>query len=262
MSYSLILFSQDAPNMPLTREVVQDEAQFACAILEAMREEGISFPATGTQYNNPSNVQGNIGEFCAWELGEKRWEKWELIKAQNAGTPWNRASKPGVDILATDCHRQILFVVEVKTSRGNRRAVAGQINSLKNDFTGLFTDDRRQGPGRLSNQVNEIVFDRKRREPEIGQLKTLVGTSPETSPKVHLVGVLLCAQGNTADQDSRSQAFQRLHNSLTKDKNWQSHQCKYYAVEFHDLMTWMRYLGLEVITVGGREEVAVYRGQS
>jgi hypothetical protein len=227
MDYEHILSRHLDNALPLCREIVSDDAQLAQAILEAMIDKGIALPVSGASFSNVRSVQGNLGEFCVRELGDKHWQEWSSLWASNAGTPWSESSVQGIDILGTDADVRVLFVIEVKTSRTNgSNLVNSQQDSLRSDFARLFTADPRK-EGRLANHVGRLYANLKNIYPQIGSLKKLVGTSPETSPGVRLIGVLVCTQGNNKDTRDRHQAFQQLHKALA-DEKWRSAQCKYY----------------------------------
>lgn len=249
MDYSLILSSQQDDTLPLCREMVADDAQFAQAILNAMAQYGIPRPASRPATPNLQNVRANLSEFCVLELGEKYWRLYLRRFSWPANKdPWRPSSDPGIDILATDESVELLLVIEVKSSQGDGSSlVNNQRDGLKGDFRRLFEGD---GRTRLGSRVLDVAHDLRfqQRRPDLAEkVKSLVGDSPAHSPGVRLVGVLVCSGGDQQAQDRRHRAFERLHSWLLQDdgnddKKWKATQCRYYTVELDSLLDWLNHL--------------------
>jgi hypothetical protein len=248
MDYGAVLLSENDGEIPLNREIVQDDLAFAQAIVHALCQ--CMVPPPQPALPNSKSLQGNLCEFCVWELGEKRW-KWyrrKFSRSANAWNPWRDSSDPGIDILATDEEVSTLMVIEVKSSQGDGDGhVKNKKNSLRSDFEGLFEGD---GRGRLLSRVMEIASDLKflHERPDLAErVRKLVGSSPSESPGVRLIGVLVCTRGDGQSHGKRRQAFENLHTWLTQNdidptKKWKAGQCRYCTVELKDLLSWIEEL--------------------
>ena len=210
MDYSQILSSQQDDTLPLRREMVADDAQFAQAILDAMSQYGIPRPASRQAISNLRSVQANLSEFCVLELGEKYWRLYLKKFSWPANKdPWRHSSDPGIDILATDENVELLMVIEVKSSEGDGNdLVNSERDGLKGDFKRLFEGDDRT---RLLSRVLGVAHDLRvqQERPDLASKAiSLVGDSPSRSPGVRLIGVLVCSDQRA--QDKRHRAFERL----------------------------------------------------
>jgi hypothetical protein len=244
MDYSQILSSESDDTLPLRREKVLDDLQFAQIILEVTARYKMPRP---NSISNPQNVRANLSEFCVWELGSEHWLIFSKRFSWPANPdPWRSSSDPGIDILATDENGELLLVIEVKSSEGDGVGLVNdQSNGLKGDFKSLFEGD---GRTRLGTRVNDIQHElrHRRQDPDLAdKVKSLVGKSPSTSPGVRLIGTLVCS--NEHAQDRRRSAFERLHtwlleNDGTGDKKWQSDQCRYFIIELNSLPDWLDHL--------------------
>jgi hypothetical protein len=247
MDYNQILSSQQDDALPLCREIVADDAQFAQIILDVMSQYGIPRPASRQVISNLQTVRANLSEFCVLELGEKYWRLYLRRFSWPANKdPWRHSSDPGIDILATDENVELLMVIEVKSSKGDgSNLVNSASDGLKGDFKRLFEGDDRT---RLLSRVLDVARDLRvqQERPDLADKAiSLVGDSPSCSPGVRLIGVLVCSDQQA--QDRRHRAFERLHNWLLQDdgedsKNWQATQCKYFTVELNSLPAWLDHL--------------------
>jgi transposase len=115
MNYNEILSSEGDDTLPLRREMVLDDTQFAQIILEVTACHGVPRPDS---ISNPQNVRANLSEFCVWELGSEHWRLFSKKFSWRANTdPWRDSPDPGIDILATDENVKVLMVIEVKSSQ-------------------------------------------------------------------------------------------------------------------------------------------------
>lgn len=246
MDYSLILISNPENDIPLTREIVQDDKEFAQAVLESMKRWLIELPTVRPAVKNVQTVRANLSEFSIWELGEKRWHLYTRRFFWPANKdPWRISSNPGIDILATDDDKTVLLVIEVKSSDDDgSNLVTNAKDGLKGDFQRLFEGDVRT---RLVTRVMDVVHDfQQQGHPRLAQkIRDLVGSCPTNSPRVSLIGVLVCVRQGESAENRRKRAFERLHNWLAKDENgqqWKPSQCHYYTVEINNLDEWLNHL--------------------
>jgi len=248
MDYGAVLLSENDGEIPLNREIVQDDLAFAQAIVDALCQ--CMVPPPQPALPNSNSLQGNLCEFCVWELGENHWNWYrrKFSRPANAWNPWRDSSDPGIDILATDEEVSTLMVIEVKSSRGDGDGhIKNKKNSLRSDFERLFEGD---GRGRLLSRVMEIASDLKflhERSDLAERVRKLVGSSPSESPGVRLIGVLVCTRGDGQSHGKRRQAFENLHTWLTQNdvdvtRKWKTEQCRYYTVELKDLIGWIEEL--------------------
>jgi hypothetical protein len=189
-----------------------------------------------------TSLQGNLCEFCAWELGENHWLLYakEVSWPANAKTPWRDNSKSGIDILAIDEEVDAIYVIEVKSTKtGGSGVVDGDTDSLREDFEKLFANEAPEK--RIWGSVNEAVADLTIH----GHLDLAervidgVGDTPEECSRVHLVGVLICRSGQRRiSHQSRNAAFENLHDWL-QSEGWSPTQCQYRCVELHDFEGWL-----------------------
>jgi hypothetical protein len=128
-SYQSVLDTAVAEG-PIQRDVCSDDIAFATAIALALRL--LRGRATPPAPSVSHSLQSNLCEFCAWELGEHHWHLYRRSHSipSNASDPWRDFSKPGIDILAIDDNADVLFLIEVKSSRGDgSAAIAAPHNS-------------------------------------------------------------------------------------------------------------------------------------
>jgi hypothetical protein len=149
MNYNEILSSEGDDTLPLRREMVLDDTQFAQIILEVTACHGVPRPDS---ISNPQNVRANLSEFCVWELGSEHWRLFSKEFSWRANTdPWRDSPDPGIDILATDENVKVLMVIEVKSSQDDGSdLINSQSKGLKGDFKSLFEG---HGRTRLETRV-------------------------------------------------------------------------------------------------------------
>ncbi|WP_253997954.1 hypothetical protein [Myxococcus qinghaiensis] len=224
------------PSGSLQLEVVEDNVRAAQLLANALKNH----PSSEIPTNLPgldNALQGNLSEFLAWELGEQHWllfdRAWSW--APNAENPWRNSSDPGIDILAilTPDAELKLLVFEVKSSIGDGVAlIAGVKSSLRTDFESLF---RGAVQGRLACRVGRVLSSlkyHKGRADLIPVVKDIVGKNPASSPKISLVGLLICSQLKSAPNASerRQQAFEELSRLLRAD-GWVAQQVMLRCIE-------------------------------
>jgi len=229
------------------RDISCDDAALARKIAGVLRSLLGHSPSPVSEIS--TGLQGNLCEFCAWDLGEKHWGLYtrELTWPANANSPWRNKSESGVDILALDTNADRVFLIEVKSSRrGGSGAVAGEDKSLQADFRHLFEGSLDE---RIWDSVDEAVSDLIiHNRPDLAEkVKSAVGSKPEECTGVRLIGVLICRSGKTRrSRDARQGAFQRLHQWLLS-QGWQADQCEYHCVELSDFAGWLSRVVNEVI---------------
>jgi hypothetical protein len=245
MDFDQVLLKEIDESLPLCREVVLDDAQFAQLILELTSRNGVPRPSS---ISNPQNVRANLSEFCVWELGVGHWQLFSKRFSWPACTdPWRDSPDHGIDILATDENVNTLMVLEVKSSQDDgSNLVNNQRSGLKGDFKSLFEGE---GRTRLETRVLGDIAHSLRyhhNRPDLAnKVSSLLGTSPSTSPNVKLIGVLVCSDEQA--QEKRHRAFERLHTWLLEDdgddnQKWQADQCRYFVIELDNLPVWLEHL--------------------
>lgn len=223
------------------RDISCDDQVLAQALARALKAlwRGPLEPVT---QGSPSNrLQGNLCEFCAWELGANLWRLYPQSHSwpANAKNPWFDQSRSGIDILAFDPVTEILLVVEVKSSRGDgAAAISSEDDSLRADFRHLFDGDPRN---RLTISIAGAVSDLVLRgEPELAwQVKATTGHKPDECDKIRLVGILVCQSGqNMGHANARFRAFSRLQGWLS-EQGWLTSQMNFRSVELCDFSRWL-----------------------
>jgi len=222
-------------------ESANDDAEFAVVVAAALRSHPESPPRQEPPISNA--LQGNLCEFCTWDLGEKHWHLYgrEWTWTPNASSPWRPSSDPGIDILALSSidDTPIVLVVEVKSSHGGgSNLVVSDNNSLRTDFERLFAGDIKS---RLQNRIGAVVSDLhlKHKRPLLAEhVKCSVGTCAADSEGINLIGVLICERGNARSQSARLEAFQRLQTWL-HDQGWEDQQVSFRCVETQDFSEWL-----------------------
>jgi len=245
MDFEQVLSKKIDESLPLHREVVLDDAQFAQLILELTSHNGFPRPSS---ISNTQNVRANLSEFCVWELGVGHWRLFSKKFSWPANRdPWRESSDPGIDILAIDEDVEVLMVIEVKSSKyDGSNLINNQTSGLKGDFKKLFEGDPRRT--RIETRVLDIKHQIRfgRENPVLAKkVGTLLGSSPSTSPNVKLIGVLVCSDEQA--QEKRHRAFERLHTWLLEDdgddnQKWQADQCRYFVIELDNLPAWLEHL--------------------
>jgi hypothetical protein len=221
------------------REVSRDDNAFADLVASSLLSLIGRRPAPVSGISQ--RLQGNLCEFCVWEIGEHYWGLYtrNCTATANAKSPWRDLSKSGVDILAVDEQSDTVFLIEIKsTCEGGSSAVADDEDSLKADFRHLFEGSLEE---RIWGSVDELVAhlviqgDRSLADTVIGA----VGSKPEDCTGTTLVAVLVCRSGKTQrSHNARKQAFQRLHKWLLA-QGWKKAQCEYRSVELSDFRAWL-----------------------
>ncbi|WP_143195517.1 hypothetical protein [Archangium sp. Cb G35] len=224
------------------REIVSNESGLIRKFSAALRRLPAPLPETKPRLNK--SLQGNLAETLVYELGDEYWalfkKRWTWVA--NATTPWKKSSDPGFDILAIRPGPPLtLLVIEVKSSSiSGTKLIASKKSSLKADFSGLFSRNAR---GRLTIRIGAILSDlelKMSRPDMVEPVKRLVGTKPSTSPKIQLIGVLVCCTGsNTSHIARRERAFTRLQHWLIK-KGWQPTQVRLNSIELNDLNDFLK----------------------
>lgn len=226
---------------PVAREVCTDEDGFADVLADALRDHAAPPPADAPALSNA--LQGNLSEFCVWDMGERYWSLFErrMSWTANADSPWKASSSDGVDVLAleTGDDALVLLVVEVKSSDGHgANLVTGGNSSLQSDFDRLF-----EGPvqDRLPISVGKVLtslrFVHRRMDLE-ERVKAMVEPSPEGCSSVRLLGVLVCKQGTVQDEQARERAFTRLTDHLV-GAGWDASQISYRTIETVNLAAFL-----------------------
>lgn len=240
MPYSKCIRSES--NERLTVEHVQDDKEFAQIVAAALRQHPAQPPMDKPTWSTA--LQGNLCEFSVWDIGERFWCLYDrhLTWTTNASSPWRSSSDPGIDVLALSAveDQVLVWIIEVKsTSGGGSGTVDGKTDSLKVDFRHLFEGDVQ---ARLLNRIGEVVSDLifKYGDRELAQKVTdAVGTSPENSSGVFLVGTLVCRAGNRRSRSARSSAFERLVEWLIGKQKWNSSQIACRCIEVQDFSQWL-----------------------
>jgi hypothetical protein len=192
--------------------------------------------------NISTSLQGNLCEFCTWELGENHWLWYAkgLSWPANAKTPWRDTSKSGIDIFAIDNDADTIYLVEIKSTKtGGSGVVAGDTDSLKEDFQKLFA---REAPEkRIWGSVDEAVADLTIRGHRDLAERIIdgVGDTPQECSAVQLVGVLVCKSGQREiSRQRRNTKFEELGDWL-QSEGWNPTQCEYRCIELEDFEGWL-----------------------
>ena len=223
-------------------ELVTDDTEFAKVVATALRAHHAPPPSSEPGVSNA--LQGNLVEFCVWDLGERQWRLYErrFTWTPNANSPWRSGSDPGIDILALTSadDKPLALVIEAKSSRYDGSSlVYGGSSSLRADFEHLFTGDIQS---RLAVRIGAVCsdLDFKYRSPDLSrQVKKMVGKGPSDSEKIRLVGVLVCTRGNNQSQTKRSAAFGQLRTWLLNE-GWKAEQIECRCIEVGDFLGWLR----------------------
>lgn len=234
-------------DLPIVRDVSFDDDTFARAIVAILRSlvrRPLRRPARITR-----QLQGNLCEFCVWELGESRWRLYSKANTwpANAQFPWKNYSAPGIDIIAIDDAADTVFIIEVKsTSQPDADVVSGSKDSLKADFGNLFAQGSPEE--RIIGCVGEVVsrLGIDGRHELADKVIEAVGPTPAQCEGVRLVGVLVCngAMAPSVHRKRRS-AFNRLHEWLM-EQGWRADQCEHRCVELSSLEGWLSTIVAEV----------------
>ncbi len=234
MDYDDVL--EEVSDNLVVRDVCTDQDGFGDVLAAALKIHAAPPPVRTPELTKA--LQGNLSEYCVWDLGERYWSIFErrMTWTANADSPWKASSSDGVDILALAADNQlVLLVIEVKSSVGRGASlITGGNSSLQSDFDRLF-----EGPvqNRLPISVGKVLASLRlvHRQPELEeQVKEMVGMAPADCPSLRLMGVLVCKQGNNGDLQARGRAFERLTDHLT-DIGWDASQITFRTVEVDDL---------------------------
>ncbi len=216
------------------REICIDDNELSLVLSQALRAHAAQPPKSVPSLSN--NLQGNLGEFSVWDLGERHWLLYErgMTWCANADIPWKGGSSDGIDILALADQAAALFVIEVKATTGNgANLITGNNSSLIHDFDKLFEGKIQD---RLLISVGRALASLRlhHRRPDLEEkLKAMVGTTPQECPSVQLVGVVMCQKGEASDVDARKRAFQRMAGVL-KTAGWRDAQLSFRTIEVSD----------------------------
>jgi len=223
-------------------EFVTNDIEFAEVVATALRTHDAPPPVKEPAISNA--LQGNLAEFCVWDLGERRWRIYErkFTWTPNASSPWRPSSDPGIDILALTSvdDEPLALVFEVKSSRydGSNLVHSGN-SSLRADFEHLFMGDIQS---RLAVRIGAVCSDlRSKYElPDLAtKVKGVVGKGPSDSENIRLIGVLVCTRGDNQSQTTRSAAFGQLQTWLLS-KGWKADQIECRCIEVGDFPNWLR----------------------
>lgn len=233
MPYTKSLKRNEDPK--ILREISIDDNELSLVLSAALRAHAAQPPRTSPELS--SNLQGNLGEFSVWDLGERHWLLYNraMTWCANADIPWKGSSSDGIDILALAEDASTLFVIEVKATEGHgANLITGNNSALIHDFGKLFDGKIQE---RLSITVGRALSSLRlqHRRPDLEEkLKAMVGSSATECPLVKLVGVIICNKGNEDDAEKRQRAFQRLDSAL-QTAGWTAGQLSFRTVEVTDL---------------------------
>ena len=184
-------FNTDDDGCVLVHAAV-DDAAFAQLVAAALRTHTRPPSIVPVMSNS---LQGNLCEFCVWDIADSHWGLYELQWGfpANARSPWRDHSDPGVDILALVGPETnlSLCVIEVKSSQGEGSALifsGKNSSSLRTDFDHPFVGNITPC---LMNRIGEICFDlihKLGRRDLARSLISLVGKNPSECGEVKLVG--------------------------------------------------------------------------
>jgi len=228
-------------------EECDDDDRFADLVASSLRSRVGRCPAKPAKISK--GLQGNLCEFCVWELGECHWQIYTRINTwpANARNPWRHGSKSGIDIVAIDTNAETLYLIEVKSRRDEgSSAISSTEDSLKEDFRHLFEGSLDL---RIWDSINEVVaslIDSKNLD-LAAKVVDAVGDTPEECTGVHLIGVLVCnGGGKPRSRNARKRAFERLHRWLL-EQGWRKEQCEYRCIELSSLGSWLNRLVSKVV---------------
>lgn len=221
---------------------VLDDIEFANIVAEALRNHPDAPPRRKPPLSNA--LQGNLCEFCIWDIGEKFWQLYdrELTWPTNATNPWRVSSDPGVDILALTSiaeDKPIVLAIEVKSSSsGGSGKIVGGGSSLQTDFKHLMEGKVKT---RLQSRTGTLASDLtlKNKRPDLAdKVIKAVGASPGDCHGVKIIGVMVCKRGNAHSQSTRLASFQDLQTWLLS-QGWQKEQIACYCMEVEDFSEWL-----------------------
>ncbi len=190
-----------------------------------------------------TRLQGNLCEFCIWDLGDQHWKLYSKSNTvtANAKSPWRDNSKSGIDIVAISEDGKRIFLIEVKSTQGGGSdAIFNEESSLKADFQHLF--EVKSVEERIWGSIDEIIADLKiRGKSDIAEsVKNGVGSTPDECTGIKLVGVIVCKKGeNIRSHNARKEAFENLTNWLIA-QGWGASQHEYRTVEVIDFENWLQ----------------------
>jgi hypothetical protein len=231
----------------IERSLSRDDESFATRIAGALRVLLGRRPAPVSAISN--TLQGNLCEFCVWELGEQHWQLYDrnLTWPANAKSPWRSSSRGGVDVLALGSDLRTLLIIEVKSTQGDGCSpISGESSSLKNDFRRLY--EAGSPDERIWGSVQEAVTSLKLagEVESAARIVDSVGSRPDECTGIRLIGVLVCRKGDTDKlHRDRRLAFETLHEWLL-EAGWRSEQCEFRCVELVDFVRWLSSLVREV----------------
>lgn len=189
-------------------------------------------------------IQGNLCEFCIWELGENHWGIYKKINTTvaNAKSPLIDHSQSGIDIVAIGDDGKTIYIIEVKSSQSDgKNLIFSNSSSLKTDFQHLFEVGAVEE--RIWGSITELIADLSLHgKDDIAEyVKNSVGNKPELCKGVKLIGVLVCQRSDSmnVDENDNVNAFARLHSWLM-EQGWQAHQCEYHTIEIADFEKWLK----------------------
>lgn len=234
MPYRSVLTQQTAGL--IVRELCVSDAELAQVLADALKNHAAPPPKAAPAIS--ANLQGNLGEFGVWDLGERHWLLYQkpFTWTANADSPWKANSTDGIDILAFVPNQPCqLLVVEAKTTTGNgSNLITGNNSALIHDFQKLFEGSVQE---RLMITVGKALASLRlvHGRPDLEEkLKNLVGPTPAQCPALRLVGVIICHRGSAVDEAARARAFDRLRDALTA-AGWNIGQLEFRTIEVTDL---------------------------
>jgi hypothetical protein len=216
-----------------------DDDTFADRMAESLRLRMARSPAKANDVS--TGLQGNLCEFCVWELGECHWQIYARSRTwpANARTPWRHRPNSGVDIVAIDESAETVYFIEVKSSSGDGvQAISSTDDSLKADFRHLFEGSLDLRIWESVDPVVASLIEDGNRD-LAGNVVDCIGDTPSECGGVHLIGVLVSNGGDRPrSRDARKRAFERLHGWLL-EQGWRKDQCEYRSVELCNFRRWL-----------------------
>lgn len=231
----------------VSREFSLCDDNFASFLAQSLLSMRLGIKPSQNLDKKSVRIQGNLCEFCVWELGENHWGIYKKLNTTvaNAKSPLIDHSQAGIDIVAISDDGKTIYLVEVKSSQSDgKNLIFSNSSSLKTDFQHLFEVGAVEE--RIWGSITELIADLSLHgKNDIAEyVKNSVGNKPELCKGVKLIGVLVC-QRSVVDGDDNISAFAKLHSWLM-EQGWQSQQCEYHIIEIADFKKWLNHLLDEV----------------
>lgn len=225
----------------IQRDVCNNTDTFVERIVQVFHSIFHRHPKRATQTS--TSLQGNICEFCVWELGNEHWKLYrkEFSWPTNASKPWRPNSDSGVDIIAIDDNADSVYVIEVKSTRGGGSSfIEGDGSTLEQDFKHLFEKPRTAPENRIWGSIDEATsYLSIHGHAELAdKVVAAVGDNAAKSKGIRLVGVLVCKKGQTVkSHNARKKHFRALQDWLLSE-GWRENQYEFRTVELEDFEVW------------------------